>query len=70
MTYESQENYRIVKIVRWTDGKGRPQGKRVTYEPNLYTETEIVAQVLRQHDPLDNPEGVTIETPNGRKRTL
>ena len=60
MAYQDQENYRIVKIVRWTDSKGRPQGKRVTYEPNLYTEAEIVAQVLRSHDPFDNPEDVTM----------
>jgi hypothetical protein len=50
---------RTIKV-RWTDTKGQPVTKRISY-PDDYTEAEVVAHVVRTHDPYHSPDDINVE---------
>jgi hypothetical protein len=50
---------RTLKIY-WTGAKGEPVGKRVTYNPDEFTEAEVVAHVVRTYDPYHSPEDIGV----------
>jgi len=50
---------KILKVY-WTGKKGEPVSKKVTYNPEYWTEAEIVSQVVRGHDPDFFPEDIGV----------